>query len=70
MDTVRDAEAGQYADILKIAVFLYVIPDHAKAGLSSGGTGFLLAIPSERYGESFREVLKNAEWVLICDAGA
>src|SRR4051794_31688529 len=47
---------GQYANILKTAVFLYPTPDHAKVGAASGGTGFLLAIPSEQHGENSRHV--------------
>src|SRR5215475_6661805 len=40
---------GKYAPLLKAVFFLYETRDEALAGVDSGGTGFLVAIPSKRW---------------------
>jgi hypothetical protein len=45
---------GKYTDILKSVVFLYENTEHAKQGMRFGGTGFLISVPSEKYGIKFR----------------
>src|ERR1044071_9321533 len=41
---------GQYASILKTVFFLYENREDAERGERSGGTGFLVAVPSPKWG--------------------
>src|SRR5262245_34271386 len=42
---------GQYAPILKTVVFLYESREDAERGERCGGTGFLISVLSDRFGE-------------------
>lgn len=53
---------GQYADLLKTVFFLYETEEDALAGTDSGGTGFLVAIPSKRWGSRVVHVHAVTNW--------
>ena len=53
---------GQYSRIQDVAVFLYESREAALVGKNSGGTGFLIAIASERWSSQVRHVHAVTNW--------
>ncbi len=53
---------GQYSDIAGIAFYLYDTRDDAIAGKKTGGTGFLVSVPSTRWPSQVRLVHAVTNW--------
>ena len=56
---------GQYLPLLKSVFFLYATEEDARAGKNSGGTGFLVGLPSEVQGRTYIYGVTN--WHVACD---
>ena len=63
-------QLGQYKWISDVVFFLYKSVEDAQAGHASGGTGFLVAVPSEKWGKDYFHVHGVTNWHVACDAGA
>lgn len=57
---------GDYKWLLDIAFFLYPTSDDAKRGTKAGGTGFLIAIPSDRCPNDYHHVYGVTNWHVAC----
>jgi hypothetical protein len=55
---------GHYQSLLKSVVFLYETVEDAVAGKKSGGTGFLVGVPSEAQGRNYAYCVTN--WHVAC----
>jgi hypothetical protein len=53
---------GQYTRILETVFFLYENREHALAGTESGGTGFLVSVPSKRWPQHVNHVHGITNW--------
>jgi len=56
---------GEYEWLLDTAFFLYPTVDDAKRGTKAGGTGFLIAIPSERWPDDYHHVYGVTNWHVV-----
>ena len=63
-------QLGQYKWISDVVFFLYQSVEDAQAGRASGGTGFLVAVPSEKWGRDYFHVHGVTNWHVACDGGA
>lgn len=53
---------GKYSGILDTVFFLYENRDDAEKGVQSGGTGFLIAVPSKRWPDNFVHIHGVTNW--------
>ena len=61
---------GEYKWLLNTAFFLYGSVDDARRGKRAGGTGFLVAFPSERWPDHLHHVYGVTNWHNPCRVGA
>ncbi len=63
-------QLGQYKWISDVVFFLYPSVEDALGGLAFGGTGFFVAVPSDKWGREYFHVHGVTNWHVACDAGA
>lgn len=61
---------GKYEWVKQIVFFLYHSEKDAKAGTKAGGTGFLMAMPSARWGKNLLHIHGVTNWHNVCQVGA
>lgn len=61
---------GEYKWLLDIAFFLYETREDAEKGENAGGTGFLVAVPSERWPDHLHHIYGVTNWHNPCRFGA
>lgn len=66
MELLDMPKLGQYNWMLDTICFLYQDEKHAAEGTEFGGTGFLVAIPSNRWPEDFHHVHAVTNWHVAC----
>jgi hypothetical protein len=68
--TVGMPKLGQYNWLPNAVFYVYESADDARNGVKAGGTGFLVAIPSERWPNDFHHTYGVTNWHNACEAGA
>ncbi len=59
---------GEYKWLLDNAFFMYPSAADAENGKKAGGTGFLFALPSERWPEDYHHIYGITNWHVACRA--
>jgi hypothetical protein len=62
----RMPHLGKHKWVKEIVFFLYHSEDDARAGTAAGGSGFLVGLPSKRWGHHYVHVHGLTNWHVAC----